>query len=205
LLRFGSSAVADADGWQIDLEGSAQLRLDPDDYKTLESVDYRGGIWLTRKRGSLALRAGYYHLSAHLGDEYLLKHPEVVRVDYVRDVIVAGVIHDVTPLVQVYAEGGYAFVHRGGAEPLEFQLGAQYGAARFTTRRGAPVAAVNVHLRQELDFGGSANAFLGWGWHSRETGHRFRAGLQAYSGTSPQYSNYRRAERLIGVGLWFDY
>jgi hypothetical protein len=205
LVRHGTSAVSGADGWQVDLEGSAQLRLDPEDGNALESVDYRAGVWLTRRRGRTSIKAGYYHLSAHLGDEFLLQHPEITRVDYVRDAIAAGLIQDVTPRLQLYVEGGYAFTHHGGAEPLELQAGVQYGGAAFTTRRGAPMAAVNLHLRQELDFGGSVNAVLAWGWHSRETGHRVRAGVQAYAGKSPQYSAYRRPERLLGVGLWFDY
>ena len=205
LLRRGTSALVDAEGWQFDVEGAAQLRLTPQDGNALESVDYRGGLWLTRRRGPLAVKAGYYHLSAHLGDEFLLKYPDVIRIDYVRDSIVFGVMYDLTSTVQTYAEAGYAFVRHGGAEPVEIQLGAQYTGARYPGRRGTPVAAVNVHLREELDFRSSLNAVLAWGWHSRQTGRQLRTGLQAFTGRSMQYSSFSRSDRLIGVGVWFDY
>ena len=205
LLRHGTSALVDAEGWQVDIEGAAQLRLTPEDGNALESVDYRGGLWLTRRRGPLAVKAGYYHLSAHLGDEFLLKYPDVVRIDYVRDTLVGGVMYDITPTLQTYAEAGYAFVRHGGAEPLEFQLGAQYTGTRFPGRRGTPVAAANVHVRQDLGFRSSLNAILAWGWHSPQTGHQLRAGVHAFTGRSMQYSSFSRTERLIGVGVWFDY
>lgn len=205
LLRRGTSALVGAEGWQLDLEGAAQLRLTPEDGNALESVDYRGGLWLTRRRGPLGVKAGYYHLSAHLGDEFLLKYPEVVRIDYVRDSIVLGTMYDITSTLQAYAEAGYAFVRHGGAEPVEIQVGAQYTGARYPGRRGTPVAAMNVHLREELDFRSSLNALLAWGWHSRQTGHQLRAGVQAFTGRSMQYSNFSRSDRLVGVGVWFDY
>lgn len=205
LLRHATSPVAGAEGWQVDVEGAAQLRLTPEDYNTLESVDYRAGLWVTRRRGPLALKVGYYHLSAHLGDEFLLMYPGIPRIDYVRDSLVAGVMVDVTPTLQAYAEAGYAYIRHGGAEPVEIQVGAQYTAARYPGRRGAPVAAVNVHMREEQHFRASVNAVLAWGWHSRETGHRIRAGLQGFAGRSMQYSNLTQSERLLGVGVWFDY
>lgn len=205
LLRRGTSAAVDAEGWQVDLEGAAQLRLAPEDGNALESVDFRGGLWLTRRRGPLAVKAGYYHLSAHLGDEFLLKYPDVVRIDYVRDSIVGGVMYDVTPALQTYAEAGYAFVGHGGAEPIEIQVGAQFTGTRYPGRRGTPVAAVNLHLREELKFRSSLNAILAWGWHSPETGHQVRAGVHGFTGRSMQYSSFSRSDRLIGVGVWFDY
>lgn len=205
LLRHGTSAVTGAQGWQLDMDGAAMVRLTPEDDNAVESVDYRVGFWATRRRGPLAVKAGYYHLSSHLGDEFLLKYPEVIRIDYARDAAVAGVMFDVTPALQTYAEAGYAFIRHGGAEPIELQIGAQYTPARYPGARGAPVAAVNLHWREDLDFRTSVNAVVAWGWHSRETGHRVRIGLQAFTGRSMQYSNFSLSERLIGIGAWFDY
>lgn len=205
LFRKGLSGAVGADGWQIDLEGAAQPRLGPDYSYSLEAVDYRAGLLWTSRRGRMAIKAGYYHLSAHVGDEFLVRHPEVERVDYVRDSVLVGAMYDVRPNLQVYAEMAYAFIRFGGAEPLEVQAGVQYGAARPTTRRGGAVAAVNIHLRQELGLGGGVNLMAGWGWFSQVTGHRLRLGLQAYSGKSVQYSTFRRSERMFGPALWFDF
>lgn len=205
LFRRGRSGVSEAEGWQIDLEGAAQPRLGPDYSYSLEAVDYRAGLLWTRRKGRVALKAGYYHLSSHVGDEYLVRHPEVERLDYVRDSALVGVMYDVGRNLQVYAEVAYAFIRFGGAEPLEVQSGVQYGAARPTSRRGGPVAALNMHFRQELGLAGGANLMAGWGWFSPGTGHRLRVGLQGYVGKSVQYSTFRRSERMFGPALWFDF
>src|SRR5438094_9587066 len=47
LLRFGTNDPAWPQGWQFDVEGSAQVRLDPDENVDLRSVDYRVGAPLT--------------------------------------------------------------------------------------------------------------------------------------------------------------
>lgn len=205
LFRKGDVGAMARAGWQVDLEGAAMPRLDPEITNNMEAVDYRVGLLWTRRWRHVAVKAGYYHLSSHLGDEFLTMHPEVVRLDYVRDSALIAVMYDVQPNLQVYAEVAYAFIQHGGAEPFEFQGGVQYGAVRPTGRRGAAVAAVNIHLREELGFGGGVNAMAGWGWLSSETGRRVRVGVQAYTGKSVQYSTFRRSERMIGPAVWFDF
>jgi hypothetical protein len=205
LVRRGSPGATGAAGWQVDLEAAAMPRLDPEFTNNMEAVDYRVGLLWTRRWRDVAVKAGYYHLSAHLGDEFLTTHPGVIRLDYVRDSALVALMYDLPTNVQVYAEVAYAFIRHGGAEPLEFQVGAQYGTTRPTSRRGGAVAAVNVHLRQELGLGGSVNLMAGWGWFSQATGHRLRLGIQAYAGKSVQYSTFRRSERMIGPAVWYDF
>ncbi len=205
LVRHGTPDPTGAAGWQVDLEAAAMPRLDPELTNNMEAVDYRVGLLWTRRWRHVAVKAGYYHLSAHLGDEFLTTHPEVIRVDYVRDSALVALMYDLPANVQVYAEVAYAFIRHGGADPLEFQGGVQYGASRLSPGRGGPVAAVNIHLRQELGPGGGVNLIAGWGWFSRATGHRLRLGIQAYAGKSVQYSTFRRSERMIGPALWFDF
>jgi len=78
----------------------------------------------------------------------------------------------------LYAEAGWAFYVDGGTEPWEFQFGAEYSPLGPTGLAGAPFLAVNGHLRQEVDFGGSLVVQAGWQWRGR-TGHLMRAGLEA--------------------------
>lgn len=205
LVRRGAVAGPNASGWQIDLEGAAMPRLDPESSNRMDAVDYRAGLLWTARRRAVAVKVGYYHLSAHLGDEFLLSHPEVERLDYVRDSVITGLMLDLTADLQVYGEAAFAFIRHGGAEPLELQAGVQYGGIRATPRRGAPFAAINIHLRQELQFGGGVNVLAGWGWFSHTTGHRLRLGIQGYAGKSVQYSTFRRSERMVGPALWFDF
>ena len=206
ILRRGDLGLYPANAWQIDLEGAALARVSPSEASApLQATDYRIGIQWTKRTGPIAYKAGYYHISSHAGDEYLIANPTFKRINYVRDSLVFGVTRDVIPDAQVYGEIGYAIGADGGAEPLEFQFGAQYNPIRDTGLRGAPFAAVNVHLRQEVDFGGGINVMAGWRWRNAENGRLLRVGLQYYNGKSIQYEFFDQSQQLIGYGVWFDY
>lgn len=205
LLRYGTTDASRPEGWQLDLEGSAQPRIDPEQNDDLTATDFRAGILSTWRFGPQAWKAGYYHISSHLGDEFLIKNPGFQRVNYVRDSLIAGYTYDLTGDLQAYFEGAYAFNAEGGAKPLEFQLGTQYSPLKSTLIRGAPFAAWNAHTRQDFNFTTGVNLVAGWQWRGSESGHLFRTGLQYYKGPSLQYSFVRRQETLLGGGLWFDF
>jgi len=204
ILRHGTCGAINPQGWQLDLEGAALPRVDPEQHDDLEAVDFRVGLVSTSRHGPNAFKAGYYHLSSHVGDEFLIANPGFARQNYVRDSLIAGWTHDVTTSTQIYGEIGYAFNHEDGAEPLELQFGTQY-LPWGDGCRGAPFAAFNVHLREDFDFETSINVVAGWQWRGPQTDHRFRAGVQYYDGPSMQWSFTNLHETLIGGGLWCDY
>jgi hypothetical protein len=203
LLRHGTPGPR-GNGFQFDLEGAALVRMDPEVYTDVEAVDFRAGLLATWREGPWSAKAGYYHLSSHLGDEYLLKNPSFWRVNYVRDSLIAGLSYDVTPDWRVYGEVGYAIGHQGGAQPLEVQAGAEFTQI-WTTHHSGPFAAANLHSREEHDWGTGTNLMTGWQWVGPESGHRFRVGVQYYNGPSLQWSFISHTEQLVGCGLWFDY
>lgn len=206
LIRYGTAGGVNPEGWQIDLEGAALARVDPEVTSTaLEATDYRFGVIWTRRRGPTAIKAGYSHISSHVGDEFLINNPTFVRLNYVRDSVLVGITRDVTPDSQVYGEVAYAIGAEGGADPLELQFGAQYNPLLDTCRRGAPFAAINFHLREEFNFGGGVNVMAGWRWRGADNGRLLRVGLQYYNGKSIQWSFVNRDEQLIGGGIWFDF
>jgi hypothetical protein len=205
LWRYGPRGPFANAGWQLDIEGAALLRLDFDGKQDLVGTDYRFGVPLTWRRGPLAAKVGYYHISSHVGDEFLIKNPTHERVNYVRESALVGLSYDVTPDVRVYGEIGYAVARSGGAEPWELQFGAEYSPLVCNGRRGSPFAAANVHLREEVDFGGNVVLQTGWQWRGADTNHLLRTGLQYYNGKSSQYSFFDTYEEALGVGIWFDY
>jgi hypothetical protein len=204
LIRYGNRADVLPQGWQFDVEASAQVRLDIPEEVDVRSTDYRAGAQLTYGIGRQQFRFGYYHLSSHLGDEFLLKNGGYPRLNYARDVIIFGYGFNVTPNLRLYAEAGWAF-WEDVAEPWEFQFGVDYAPAYPTGFRGAPFIALNGHLREELDFGGHFVFQTGWAWRSDENGHLFRIGLQYFNGQSAQYSYFLYHEEQIGLGIWYDF
>jgi hypothetical protein len=206
LLRYGTCDNVFPEGIQVDLEGGSQARLDPNSNSNeLYSVDFRVGIPVCFAFGPWQFKTGYYHISSHLGDEFLINNPGARRLNYTRDAILLGVGYFYTEKLRLYAETAYAASATDGAEPWEFQMGADWAPARDTGIRGAPFAAVNGHLREEVDFGGNLVLQAGWAWRQNPRGSLFRVGVQYYRGKSDQFEYYDRSEERFGWGLWADF
>ena len=205
VLRYGTPAVDVPEGWQLDVEAAAFPRLDPHEDMDLRSSDFRVGTVVTYGVGRWQSKFGYYHLSSHLGDEFLLKNNGFERVNYSRDAIVLGQSFNPIEDLRLYAETAWAFQYLGGSEPWEFQVGFDYSPVRVTGFRGAPFLAVNGHLREEHDFGGNVVLQTGWQWRGAGPGRLLRTGFHYYNGKSPQYSFFDEHEEQFGLGLWYDY
>ncbi|MBM3970434.1 MAG: DUF1207 domain-containing protein [Planctomycetes bacterium] len=205
LLGRSNHDEANPRAWQFDMEGGAQARVDPQQNSDLEAVDFRFGLLFTRRNGPNAYKAGYYHLSSHIGDEYLLRNPGYLRLNYVRDSLIFGITRNLSDNMQLYGEVGYAVGYEGGAEPLELQYGYQYTPLRAYGLKGAPYFGINGHTRQDFQWITSVNTVAGWQWRGEESNHLFRVGFQYYTGPALQWQFAGRNETLCGAGMWFDY
>jgi hypothetical protein len=165
--------------------------------------------------GRWQTKLAYYHNSAHIGDEFFIKHPNFPRVNYVRDVFVLGNSYYMYDWLRLYGEVGWSFFNAGGSKPWEFQFGTELIQARPTGIRGAPFFAVNGMTRQELNWGGNVCAQVGWAWRGYQSEKLFRLGFEYLYGSDPQYEftktdaatgritalNQNRA----GIGMWYDF
>jgi hypothetical protein len=204
VLRFGNRSPVHPEGWQLDIEGAAFPRLDiTAGRRDLVSADYRFGIPLTYGLGRYQMKFAYYHLSSHLGDEFI-ERTGAQRINYVRDALVWGHSYFLTPDARSYAEIGYSYNTDGGAEPWEIQFGLEFAPPCPTGVCGAPFLAINALLQEEHDFGGMLTLQAGWAWRNA-VGRLFRVGLHYHNGKSPQYEFFDRHEEQIGVGIWYDY
>lgn len=202
VLRFGPKDRPE--GFQLDVLGGAKLRQNWGDLDVL-ATDYRYDILGTYGAGPHRFKFGFYHVSSHAGDEFLLEHPGFNRLNFFRDTLAAGYSYYPIPQARFYAEAGWAVDHEI-SEPWEVQFGIDLGPRNRTGVRGAPFLAMNVHLREELDFGGNVAVQAGWGWRGDDALDGFlRTGVYFYEGASPQFSFYAEHERQIGWGIWYDY
>ncbi|MCC6492177.1 MAG: DUF1207 domain-containing protein [Pirellulales bacterium] len=204
LLRYGTRGDVRPEGWQLGIEGAGLVRLDIDEDRDVDSADFRFGIPVTWGDAIYQEKFAYYHLSSHLGDEFLLKHPNFDRLNYSRDVLVWG--HSIYPSddVRVYGEVGYAF-SRDVSRPWEFQFGVDRAPYGRTGGRGAPFWALNGHLRQEVNYGGNFVAQAGWSWRRAAATGLYRIGVEYYNGKDDQFSFYNNSIEKIGFGMWYDY
>lgn len=204
VLRYGNDNPLHPEGWQIDMEGAALPRLSLESSMDLVACDYRFGVPLTFARGKHHTKFGYYHLSSHLGDEWMIRHPGLQRINYSRDAMVFG--HSIYPVpsVRLYAEAAWSFHCGQETKPWEFQFGVEYSPADPTGLRPVPFVAVNGHLREEVDFGGNLTVQAGWQWRN-VAGRLFRMGMQCCLGMSDQYEFFNQYESKVGFGIWYDY
>jgi hypothetical protein len=206
LIRNGTVGGENPQGFQVDLDGAVFARVLPDEPSSmLEGSDYRVGLTGTWREESTSWRAGYSHISSHVGDEYLLAYPATQRVNYVRDSLLAGISQDLTDGLRVYGEIAWAAGRSGGAEPLELQAGTEWTPAAKSRWSGAPFVAIHGHYREEQGSLIGVNTVAGWNWHGLRSGHRLKLGANYYHGPSTQYSFVDREENLIGGGIWLDF
>lgn len=203
LIRWGPEDFPA--GVQLDILGAAKLRMDPQEDMDVRSVDYRVDVPLTWGEGPHRFKLGYSHISSHLGDEFLLKNPGFDRLNYLRDSLVFGYSFYPQPSLRLYGEAEYGF-NTSVATPWHFKFGADYAPAFPTGTQGAPFAAFNVNLREEVDYSGGFAAQAGWAWRGSNSGSGLlRTGLFYYNGKSPQFSFYDTSEQQLGLGMWYDY
>ncbi len=206
IIRLGTAEAGWPQGWQLDIEGAAFPRLDLERNWDLQSADFRFGIPLTYGVGPFQTKLAYYHLSSHLGDELLIRNRRLLRsrINFSRDTLVAGWSTYPSSAWRIYSEIGWAFTSDGGSQPWELQFGTEWSPPGSIGVVGAPFVAINVYLREEVDFGGTF--VFETGWQTRGvSGHLLRFGLHYLNGKSNQFQFFDESEQQLGLGLWYDF
>ncbi|TWT95550.1 DUF1207 domain-containing protein [Neorhodopirellula pilleata] len=205
LLRYGTSQSRGAEGFQWDLEGAVITRLNLEESEDVESMDYRFGTLLTMARGLWSAKFGYFHVSSHVGDEYLERNPTFERVNYVTESLIAAASFQQSDSLRLYGEAALALKASGGAKAWQFQTGAEFIAPVQPGKKGGPFTALNIDIREAVGFEPTFTLQTGWQWRGPRSGRRFRTGFQYHNGHTSQFTFFRDEEEHIGVGIWFDY
>ena len=204
LFRYGTKDCAQPSGWEVQMEGAAFPQLDPENQVDVNATDYRFGAPLVYGNGPYQMKFGFYHISSHLGDEFMENNPTIERINFGRNAFAWGHSYYVNPNLRLYGEIDWAWDSMF-SEPLYFQFGFDYCPILKGGSHCAPFVAMNCQLREELDFGGQFVAQAGWAWRYGADRRMFRVGLQYYDGGNQQFSFYQNSEQKVGLGLWYDY
>lgn len=195
------------EGWQLDIQGAAFPRLNFEHELDVDAVDFKVGVPLTYSKGQWEAKVGWYHLSSHVGDEFLLRNPGFDRLNYLRDAFVFGGGYYPDPGLRIYSELEVAYNNDGGSDPLHLHLGFDWMPATVNTevKKPTPFLAVHGLLREEVNYGGGINIVTGLQWRGPHSDRLFRAGIQYYNGKSWQFSFHDNHEELLGISLWYDF
>ena len=213
VLRYGTPSgwrnpeTGRPEGFQLDIQGAAFPRLNFDQELDVDAVDFKVGVPITYSEGPWEAKLGVYHLSSHLGDEFLERNPGYERLNYLRDAVVLGGGYYPNPDLRLYSEVEYAWKTDGGSEPWHVQFGFDWmpASVNYDLHKPSPFLATNVRLREDVDWGGGVNVVAGVQWRGPRSDRLFRAGVQYYNGKSWQFSFVDKHEELLGLSVWYDF
>lgn len=169
------------------------------------NADYLVGFPLFYRRGRFSAMARLYHVSTHLGDEYVLTHPSVPRVNLSYEAVDAVLSWQLADPLRVYAGAG-RMIRRDPKDtgPGSLQAGAEYQHRRaYGAWRLRPVLALDVQKHQKSGWGSTdLSARAGVSLEHRTFASR-RALLlfEYYRGKDPNGQFFRRTVQHAGLGL----
>jgi hypothetical protein len=120
---------------EIDLDGAVWAVFDPlHDSSPLMNADYYGGLSITYAIENWQFRLRGFHISSHIGDEFLLNHPHFRRLNPSAEYLDFFISNDLTDQIRIYAGLGYMvaqdesfhvkpFYVEGGAEVRAYDFG----------------------------------------------------------------------------------
>jgi hypothetical protein len=193
-------------GLQLDFKGGFFGHFDVD--HSLDNIGWDGlyGLLLTwRPTGSLGLRVGTLHDSAHVGDEYAERTGRE-RIGYTRQEWVAGFCWMPSPRWRAYGEGGWGFGLDEFQEPLRLQVGVEAsGRRRFWNDRGSWYAAADVGAYEEWDWDTRLTIQAGIAIRTGRGSQRYRLAIEYAKGRSALGEFTQHEESTLGIGWFFDF
>ncbi len=124
----------------------------------LVNTDFYVGVPITFATGPWSFRARGYHISSHLGDEFMIDHPEVVRLNPSIEAIDFFISYQATEAIRVYGGPGVV-VHSDKTFPwkpfyIEYGTEARFLGSKFMKQRlyGTCFLAFLWRNEQELHF-----------------------------------------------------
>lgn len=201
---FASGLWRDASISQIGLQGAVfgLFNLDAPS-SDLVNADYWIGIPLSYRQGAWSVLTRLYHQSSHLGDEFLLGHPGVNRINLSYEDLEALVSLDLDS-VRLYGGGGYILHSEPRLKRGHIQGGVE-GRKRHVFSNIDFIAAVDMQSREEHGWWRWNRSYQAGFSFNRRGAREIRLVFEHFNGFSPNGQFYRERLRYSGVGMYFGF
>jgi hypothetical protein len=166
----------------------------------LVNTDYYGGIPITYARNKWSFRLRGYHISSHLGDEFLINHPGFDRVNPSNEVVDFFISYQAKEAIRLYVGPGY-IVHSDNSFPwkplfIEYGTEVRFLGTKFIKQRLYGTLYLTLHFRnmQELDWNFDGTYRGGYEFSKLQgIGRKFRFYVEYHHGYSyeGQFSKMR--------------
>lgn len=189
----------------LSLEASVFSRFNIIEEWDLDAADYRFGFPFVYREGNLALKVHLWHLTSHLGDEYISREGRP-RDSYHLDELALGASIDLDPHSRAYIEAGAALYHGSDTGSGRVQGGVEWTGRPFESAgRLAPFVAADLQGRRETDW--TPNLTVTGGVLLRPAegrGSRLRGFLEYYRGADQQTQFKSEREHYWAFGFAAD-
>lgn len=200
---------------QFDVEGCLWANFDPMTFSApLIDADYYVGFPLTYAFGNWSFRLRGYHISTHIGDEFLLNHPEFDRKNPSAEYLDFFVSNSITEDIRLYGGIGYIL-----DQDDSFKCKRVYGAIGFEVRLfeiafwdcrdrivGKPY--LGAHFRISGDYKNHLDStyVLGYEWQKLSGLQRcFRVFVQYHDGYSAEGQFCRLATNYFSIRATYGF
>ncbi len=192
--------------WVLDLASFTQFEAFRDDAtnkaaRRIVNTDYKISIIYNIRRNENNYRIRVYHLSSHLGDDYIFRNkitaPSPNSVNYeLLDITYSRVVTN----WRLYGGAGVVLRKTEERKPLSAQIGTFY--KRPSTKAARLVGGVDVKFWQQTDFRPGIHG--GIGVEVGQTQNNLTFMLEGYSGFRP-YSQFEKQQTSwMGIGLYLN-
>ena len=168
----------------------------------LANEDYQAGFSLSLERGEFVTLLRAYHVSSHLGDEYLIEN-RTSRDDVSFEIIDLLVSRPLGKAFRLYGGLGVVVNATNSIDPFRSQGGLEWTSPTgLWGNRIRPIAGTDLQIRQENDFEPEVAVLVGLRLARPEDDvRRLELFARYYHGRSPEGQFFDQTIDSIGVGL----
>lgn len=191
--------------WQFGLQAAVYSIYDmTTESNDLINVDFLVGFPYTWRRGPWSYMARIFHVSSHLGDEFVLKNKSVDRLNLSYEALDGKVSYDFDHGLRAYGGAGSMFrKYPPDLKPLFAQLGAEWLGPLFARDVLRPVWGADFQKHQQNGWGDTGVSLRAGVQlqHRDQRTRRLQLLLEYYRGHDPNGQFFRETVEEAGLGL----
>lgn len=180
----------------------------------LVNTDFYGGIPITYARGKWSFRLRGYHVSSHLGDEFLVNHPEylALRINPSNEAIDFAVSYQANEAIRVYGFPG-VIVHSDESFPwkplyIEYGTEIRFLGTKFYKQKLYGTVYIGLHWRnyQELHWNFDGTYRIGYEFSKLQgIGRKFRVYIEYHHGYSLEGQFSKERDHYMQYNLSYGF
>lgn len=141
--------------WQFGLQAAVFTIWDMQTVSdNMINADFLVGSPYTWRRGAWSAMARIFHVSSHLGDEFLLEHSDIDRMNLSYEALDGKLSYDLEGGFRCYGGAGYIFRrYPRQIKPIFLQAGGEWLGPRFAVGILRPLAGADFQKHQQNGWG----------------------------------------------------